>query len=52
MFRHNTTNLISLPMICDQSVNEYGMNVLNRRMYGGIPATQQYVLSFTERAVM
>ena len=41
MFRHNPTNLISLPMFWAQSVNEYGMNVLSIRMYGGIPVTQQ-----------
>ena len=36
MFRHNPTDLISLTMFWDQSVNEYGMNVLSSRMYVGI----------------
>ena len=52
MFRHNPSNLISLPMILYQAVNEYGMNVLNSRKYGGVPVTQQYVSSFTKRTVM
>ena len=41
MFRHNPTNLISLLMFWDQSVNEYDINVLSSRMYGGIPVSQQ-----------
>ena len=32
MFRPNPTNLISLPMFWDQSINEYGMYVLSSGM--------------------